>query len=152
MLKEFKQFALKGNMVDLEVGIIIGGAFNALVKSLVDDLIMPLLSLLTGSIDLTNKFIALNGDVYETLAAAKAEEVATVNYGLFISGIINFVIMAFVVFIIVKWINKLRKPEPIAEPTTKKCPHCLSDVNIKAVKCPFCTSDIKDEISDTVLE
>ena len=143
MLKEFKQFAIKGNMMDLAIGIIIGGAFSALVKSFVDDIIMPLLSVFTGRIDFTNKFLALNGEEYATLAEAKAKT-ATISYGLFISGIINFVIMAFVVFFIVKGINKLRKPEPAVASMIKKCPHCMSDININASKCPFCTSDITE--------
>jgi large conductance mechanosensitive channel len=144
MLKEFKKFALKGNMIDLAVGIIIGSAFGAIVNSLVNDIIMPLLSLLTKNIDFANLFIALDGKEYATIEAAKEEAVATVNYGLFISGLLNFLIMAFVVFLLVKWINKLKKPEPIAAPTTKQCPHCFSEVNLKATKCPHCTSDITE--------
>lgn len=144
MLKEFKKFALKGNMIDMAVGIIIGGAFNGIVKSLVDDIIMPLLSVFTKSIDFNNLFIALDGNKYVDLAAAKAENVATLNYGAFISGILNFLIMAFVVFLIVRWINKFKKPVAPAEPTTKKCPHCYSDVNIKATKCSHCTADITE--------
>ncbi len=143
MLKEFKKFALKGNMIDLAVGIIIGGAFNGIVNSLVNDILMPLLSLVTNNIDFTNLFLSLDGNKYETLQAAKDAGAATVNYGMFISGIINFIIMAFIVFIMVKWINKLRGPEPVKEPTTKKCPYCLSDINIKATKCANCTSDVE---------
>jgi large conductance mechanosensitive channel len=142
MLKEFKKFALKGNMIDLAVGIIIGGAFSGIVNSLVNDIIMPLLSLLTKDIDFTNLFIALDGEHYDTIQLAKEEGVATLNYGTFISGILNFLIMAFVVFLMVRWINKLKKPEPVAAPSTKKCPHCLSDMNLNATKCPFCTSEV----------
>lgn len=112
MLKEFKEFALKGNMVDLAVGIIIGGAFNTLVKSLVDDLIMPLLSIFTGKVDFSSWFVAVNGKDYKTIADAQAAGVATINYGIFISGLLNFIIMAFVVFLIVKTINKLRRQNP----------------------------------------
>ncbi len=141
MLKEFKKFALRGNMIDLAVGIIIGGAFSSIVNSLVNDIIMPILSLFTKNIDFANWFIALDGNQYKTLAEAQ-EKTATVNYGLFISGVINFIIMAFVVFLLVKWINKLKKPEPAAAPSTKKCPYCLTDINLNATKCPSCTSEV----------
>lgn len=144
MLKEFKKFALKGNMIDLAVGIIIGGAFSGIVNSLVNDIVMPLLSLLTKNIDFTNLFIALDGGDYKTIEAAKGAGAATVNYGTFISGVLNFIIMAFVVFLMVRWINKLKKPEPVVVTTTKKCPYCFSDVNINATKCPHCTSEITE--------
>ncbi len=143
MLKEFKEFALKGNMLDLAVGVIIGGAFNSIVKSLVDDIIMPFISLFTGKIDFSNLFIALDGSSYTTLAAAQEAGAATLNYGNFISGVINFVIMAFVVFMIVKSVNKMnKKPEAApAAPTTKICPHCKSEIHIDATRCPHCTSE-----------
>ena len=144
MLKEFKKFALRGNMIDLAVGIIIGGAFSGIVNSLVNDIIMPILSLLTKNIDFTNLFLALDGKHYDTLELAKEAGVATVNYGTFISGVLNFVIMAFVVFMLVRWINKMKKPEPAAIPTTKQCPHCFTEINIKATKCPSCTADIHE--------
>lgn len=142
MLKEFKKFALKGNMIDLAVGIIIGGAFSSIVNSLVNDIIMPILGLFTNSIDFKNWFIALNGGSYPTLEAAQADGAATINYGLFLSGVLNFIIMAFVVFMLVRWINKLKKPEPAVAPTTKKCPYCLTDINIDASRCPNCTSEV----------
>lgn len=142
MLKEFKNFALKGNMIDMAVGIIIGGAFNGIVNSLVNDVIMPVLSIFTGKIDFSNLFIALDGNKYTSLQAAKDAGVATLNYGSFISGILNFLIMAFVVFLIVRWINKLRNPAPAAAPTTKKCPYCYSEIHIEATKCPHCISDL----------
>ncbi|MBP5160086.1 MAG: large conductance mechanosensitive channel protein MscL [Lachnospiraceae bacterium] len=144
IMKEFKEFAVKGNMMDLAVGVIIGGAFSALVNSLVNDVIMPLLSLITRNIDFNNLFIALDGGEYETLAAAQEAGAATINYGKFISGIITFIIMAFVVFLIVKGINKLRKPK-VAAATTKKCPFCQSDIPIGATRCPHCTSEIGDD-------
>jgi large conductance mechanosensitive channel len=144
VLKEFKKFALKGNMIDLAVGIIIGGAFSSIVNSLVNDIIMPILSIFTKNINFTNWFIALDGKSYDTLQLAKDKGVSTINYGLFISGLLNFLIMAFVVFLIVKWINKLKKPEPVAAATTKKCPYCLTDINLNATKCPNCTSDISE--------
>ncbi len=143
MLNEFKKFALKGNMIDLAVGVIIGGAFNAIITSLVNDIIMPVLSIFTSKIDFANLFFALNGKHYETLALAQEAGAATINYGAFITGLINFLIMAFVVFIIVRQINKMRtRNAPVVEITTKQCPHCLSDINIKATKCPHCTSDV----------
>ncbi len=146
MLKEFKKFALRGNMIDLAVGIIIGGAFTGIVNSLVNDLVMPILSLFTKNIDFTNLFISLDGKHYETLAAAKAAEAATLNYGAFLSGVLNFLIMAFVVFLLVRWLNKLKKPEPVAVPTTKSCPYCYSDINLNATKCPHCTSEVGDKL------
>ena len=148
MLKEFKEFALKGNMIDLAVGVIIGGAFNALVKSLTDNLIMPVLSLITGKIDFSNLFIALDGGDYATLAKAQEAGAATFNYGLFISEVLNFIIMAFVIFLMVKGINRLRrigeKPVEEAAPTTKICPFCKSEIAIDAQRCPHCTSDITE--------
>ena len=141
MLKEFKEFALKGNMIDLAVGIIIGGAFSALVTSLVSFIFMPLLSLLTNRINFTDWFFALNGKHYDTLKDVPSN-VPVLQYGAFASGVINFILMAFVVFLFVKWMNKLKKPAPAAEPTTKKCPFCLTDINIQASKCPNCTSNL----------
>lgn len=142
MLKEFKKFALRGNMIDLAVGIIIGGAFSSIVNSLVNDIIMPILSIFTKRINFNNLFFALDGKHYDTIQLAQDAGVATVNYGTFLSGVLNFIIMAFVVFLLVRWMNKLKRPEPAAAPTTKKCPHCLSDININASKCPYCTSDV----------
>ena len=144
MLKEFKEFALKGNMIDLAVGVIIGGAFNTLVSSLVDNIIMPLISIFTGKIDFTNLFIALDGNKYATLAQAQDAGAATLNYGTFITGLLNFIIMAFVVFLIVKAMNKLRTGKEVPTvPTTKICPHCKSEVHIDADRCPHCTSELK---------
>ena len=143
MLKEFKKFALRGNMIDLAVGIIIGGAFSGIVNSLVNDIVMPILSLLTKRINFTNLFFALDGKHYDTLDLAKQAGVSTINYGIFISGVLNFLIMAFVVFLMVRWINKLKKPEPTAAPTVKQCPYCMSEINVNAKKCPCCTSDIQ---------
>lgn len=145
MMEEFKKFALKGNMIDLAVGVIIGGAFNGIVSSLVNDIIMPVLSLFTGKLDFANWFVALDGNTYLTLAEAQEAGAATLNYGNFISGIINFVIMAFVVFMLVKAINKLKEkeaPAPAA-PTTKKCPFCKSEIALDATKCPHCTSTLE---------
>ena len=151
-IAEFKEFITKGNVIDLAVGVIIGGAFKAIVDSLVADVIMPVISLITDGIDFSNLFIQLSGDTkYETLAAAQEAGVATINYGNFISAVINFLIMAFVIFLLVKSINAVRakfekKPEEKEEaPTTKTCPFCCSEIAIDAVKCPHCTSDIPAE-------
>ena len=146
-MDEFKKFALKGNMIDLAVGVIVGGAFNSIVTSLVNDIFMPVLSLFTGKLDFSNWFIALDGNKYLTIAEAQEAGAATLNYGNFISGIINFIIMAFVVFMLVKAINKLKHEEPAqpAAPTTKKCPFCKTDIPLEATKCPHCTSTLEQE-------
>lgn len=146
MLKEFKEFALKGNMIDLAVGVIIGGAFNSLVTSLVENIIMPILSLVTGKIDFSNLFITLDGNTYKTLAQAQKAGASTINYGLFVTGLLNFIIMAFVIFMIVKAMNKLREKteKTVEEKTTKKiCPYCQSEISIQATRCPHCTSQLE---------
>lgn len=143
MFKEFKDFAMKGNVIDLATGVIIGAAFGKIVGSLVNDIIMPLLSLITGKINFANLFIALDGKTYESFKAAQDAKAATLNYGMFITSIIDFLIIAFSIFIIIKQVNRFR-PRVTVEPTTKNCPFCLSSINIKAVKCPHCTSDIKE--------
>lgn len=147
MLKEFKEFISKGSVMDLAVGVIIGGAFSKIVSSLVDDIIMPLIGLLLGGADISNYFITLDGGKYATLAEAQEAGAATLNYGLFITQIINFLIIAFVIFIMVKAVNKARslnkKPEVEAAPTTKVCPYCKSTIDINATRCPNCTSELK---------
>lgn len=145
MLKEFKKFALRGNMIDLAVGMIIGSAFTSIVNSLVNDMIMPLVSIFTGKVDFSNWFIALDGQTYATLEAAQEAGAATFNYGTFISNIINFVIMAFVVFLFVKGMNKLKKAEAPAPVTKKKCPFCKTEIDIEATRCPHCTSELETE-------
>ncbi|HNR80097.1 MAG TPA: large conductance mechanosensitive channel protein MscL [Mesotoga infera] len=146
MWKEFKKFISRGNVIDLAVGIIIGGAFQVIVRSLVDDIIMPILGLFTGGIDFSNLYINLSGGSYETLAAAKAAGAATINIGLFINAVINFLILAFVIFLIVRQINKIRerqkKEEAPAAPTTKTCPFCHTSIPIEATRCPNCTSEL----------
>lgn len=143
MLKEFKEFALKGNMIDLAVGVIIGGAFNSLVTSLVDNIIMPVISIFTGKIDFSNLFLSLDGKEYDTLAQAQKAGAATLNYGTFITGLLNFIIMAFVVFLLIKAMNKLRTHNEVPqEATTKICPHCKSEIHIDADRCPHCTSKL----------
>ncbi|MEO0076209.1 MAG: large conductance mechanosensitive channel protein MscL [candidate division WOR-3 bacterium] len=144
MFKEFKEFAMRGNVLDMAVGIIIGVAFGKIVTSLVNDIIMPPIGLLLGKIDFANLFINLSGKHYSTLAEAKAAGAATLNYGVFINTVIDFIIVAFVIFLIVRQVNRLKKkPAPVtAEPTTKECPYCFSTISIKATRCPNCTSQL----------
>jgi len=146
MFKEFKEFAVKGNVMDLAVGVIIGAAFGKIVTSLVNDVIMPVIGLLLGKVDFSNLFINLSGGSYASLAEAKKAGAATLNYGLFINTLIDFLIIALIIFIMVKWVNKLRRPAPApapAAPTTKECPYCFTAIPIKAVRCPACTSQLK---------
>jgi large conductance mechanosensitive channel len=144
MFKEFKEFAVKGSMIDLAVGIIIGAAFTGVVNSLVNDILMPPIGLLVGNVDFSNLFLTLTGGHFQTVAEAKAGGAVTLNYGLFVNTLINFLIVAFAVFLLVKQVNKLkRKKEPEAVPSTKECPYCKSAVHIDAVRCPNCTSELK---------
>lgn len=147
MLKEFKEFISNGSVMDLAIGVIIGGAFSKIVSSLVDDIIMPLVGLLLGGADISNYFVTLDGGKYATLAEAQEAGAATLNYGVFINRIIDFLIIAFVLFLIIKAINKARalnkKPEEEAAPTTKECPYCKSTIDINATRCPNCTSELK---------
>lgn len=148
-ISEFKTFIMRGNVIDLAVGVIIGGAFQKIVNSLVNDIVMPLISLLTGGIDFSNWFLVLGEGEFATAAAAKEAGVATLNYGTFLSTALDFLIMAFVIFVIIKAINrvseKLKKetPEEPAAPTTKVCPYCKSEIDIAATKCPHCTSEVE---------
>ena len=142
MLKEFKDFVMRGNVLDLAVAVIIGGAFGKIVTSFVNDVLMPPIGLLLGGVDFTNLFVALDGGRYESLEAAKAAGAATLNYGLFLNTVIDFIIVAFVIFLVVKAANKMKKPAPAA-PTTRECPYCFSTIAIKATRCPNCTSEIK---------
>ncbi len=145
MLKEFKEFAMKGNVVDMAVGVVIGGAFGKIVTSLVNDLIMPLIGVLTGGLDFTNKFVSLDGNTYLTFAEAQEANAATINYGLFITTIIDFLIIALSIFLVIKQLNKLQKKEPVVEeaPTTKNCPYCFTEIAIEATRCPNCTSNLE---------
>ena len=148
MLKDFKEFAMRGNVVDMAVGIVIGAAFGAVIKSLVADVIMPPIGLLLGNVDFSNLFVTLKaGKVagpYVSLAAAQAAGAVTLNLGLFINTIVSFVIVAFAVFLLVRGINQLRREQeaPPAVPTTKECPYCLSEIPLKASRCPHCTSEL----------
>ena len=147
MMNEFKQFAIKGNMIDLAVGMIIGTAFNKIVSSLVNDMIMPLLGIFTGKIDFAKLYIALDGNTYESLAVAEEAGVACFKYGAFLAGLLDFLIMAFIVFLFVRWVNKLRtknqEPEAPKAPTTKTCPFCKSEISLEATRCPHCTSELE---------
>ncbi len=148
MFKEFKEFAARGNVVDMAVGIIIGGAFGTIVKSLVADVLMPPLGLLLGGVDFSNFFFVLKEGAtagpYATLAEAQAAGAVAVAYGIFVNAIISFLIVAFAVFLLVRGINRLKreKTEPLAEVTEKECPHCCSQVPVKATRCPHCTSQL----------
>lgn len=148
-VSEFKTFLTRGNVIDLAVGVIIGGAFQAIVNSLVNDIFMPIMGFFTKGIDFTSKFATFDGKVYESIEAAQEAGVAVLTYGNFISAIINFVIMAFVIFFLVKTINKItakaKKTEEEIVPTTKLCQFCKSEISIEATKCAFCTSDVSEE-------
>ena len=149
MLKEFKEFAMRGNVVDMAVGIIIGGAFGTIVKSLVSDVMMPPIGLLLGGVDFSDLFLTLKDGAaagpYATLDMAQKAGAVTISYGLFINAVISFLIVAFAVFLLIKGLNKLQreKEQPAAEPTTKECPYCFSTIAIKATRCPSCTSELK---------
>ncbi len=149
MLDEFKKFAIRGNVIDMAVGIIIGAAFGSIVQSLVRDVLMPPLGLLTGNVDFTNLFVVLKEGTapapYVTLQAAQEAGAVTINYGTFLNTVVSFIIVAFAVFLLVRYINKLREPDegPPPPSTVKKCPHCISDVPIRATRCPHCTSELE---------
>jgi large conductance mechanosensitive channel len=144
MLKEFKEFALRGNVIDLAVGVIIGAAFGKIVSSLVNDILMPPIGLLLGKVDFSNLYISLTGEKFKSLADAQAAGAATLNYGIFLNNVIDFIIVALVIFVIIRQVNRLTtKPAPAAEPTTRECPYCITQVSIKATRCPNCTSELK---------
>ena len=144
MLQEFRKFALQGNVLDMAIGIIIGAAFGKIVSSLVADVLMPPIGLLVGKIDFSSLFLNLSGQDYATLVAAKAAGAPTINYGIFLNNILDFVIVAFVIFLLVKQVNRLKAKEaPAAAPTTRDCPRCLSPVPLKASRCAHCTSDLQ---------
>jgi len=147
MFKEFKEFVMKGNVIDMAVGIIIGAAFGTIIKSLVDDVLMPPIGLLLGNVDFSNLLVVIKeGKVagpYATLAAAKAAGAVTVNIGVFINTVISFLIVAFSVFLVIKSVNRLKKEPPPPDPTTKDCPLCCTAIPVKATRCPHCTSELK---------
>ncbi|HUI39696.1 MAG TPA: large-conductance mechanosensitive channel protein MscL [Methanothrix sp.] len=139
---EFKEFAMKGNVLDMAIGFIIGAAFGSVVNSLVKDVIMPPIGLLLGKVDFTNLFISLNGVHYDTLAAAQAAGAPTINYGTFINTVISFIIVAIVIFVIVRKVNAMKRKSAPPEPNTKECPYCKENIPKAAVKCSHCTSDL----------
>jgi len=143
MLKEFKEFAMRGNVLDMAVGIIIGAAFGKIITSLVNDVLMPPIGLLLGKVDFSTLFLNISGKSYATLGEAKAAGAATINYGMFLNTVIDFLIVAFVIFLLVRQINRWNKPAPAPAPATKDCPYCCSTVPVKATRCPSCTSELR---------
>lgn len=144
MLKEFKEFAVRGNVLDMAIGIVIGAAFGKIVSSFVTDILMPPVGLLVGKADFSGLFIDLSGNAYPTLAAAKAAGAATINYGIFFNTVLDFLIVAFAIFLLIRQINRMKRESeaaPIA-PSTKACPHCLSSIHLQATRCAYCTSAI----------
>ncbi len=148
MFKEFKEFAMKGNVVDMAVGIVIGAAFGTIVKSFVSDILMPPIGLLLGNVDFSNLFVVLKegsqAGPFATIADAQAAGAVTLNYGMFVNTVISFLIVAFAVFMVIKSLNRLKRAEeaPPDEPTIKDCPYCLNTIAIKATRCPYCTSQL----------
>ncbi len=143
MFKDFREFIMKGNVLDLAVAVIIGGAFGKIITSLVNDVIMPVISLFLKGLDFSNLFVPLDGKSYATVQAAKDAGAATLNYGLFINAVIDFLIVAFVIFLLVRQVNAMKKPAPAAAPTTRDCPYCATSISLKATRCPHCTSELK---------
>ena len=143
MLKEFREFAMRGNVLDMAIGVILGGAFGKIVTSLVSDLIMPPIGLLVGKLDFSSLFVSLNGQPYASLASAKVAGAPTLNYGTFLNTVFDFLIVAFVIFLLVKQVNRLKRAEAPAAATTRECPYCLSTIPLKATRCAHCTSELK---------
>jgi len=145
MLKEFKEFVMRGNVLDMAIGIIIGAAFGKIVTSMVNDILMPPIGVLLGKVDFSNLFINLSEKQYATLAEAKTAGAATLNYGAFLNTVIDFIIVSFVIFLLIRQVNRMkrRSETPPAKPTTKDCLYCLSSIPIKATRCPNCTSELK---------
>jgi len=142
MLKEFKEFAMRGNVLDMAVGIIIGAAFGRIITSLVNDVLMPPIGLVIGKVDFSNLFVSLSGPTAASLAEAKKAGASVIAYGTFINTLIDFIIVAFVIFLLIKQVNRLKKPAPAVAPSTKDCPFCFSTIPIKASRCPHCTSQL----------
>jgi large conductance mechanosensitive channel len=142
MLKDFKAFVMKGNVLDLAVAVIIGVAFGAIITSLVNDIVMPPIGLILGHVDFKDLFVSLNGQSYPTLAAAKAAAAPVIAYGQFLNTVINFIIVAFVIFLVVRTANRFQKPAPAADATTKDCVYCATPIPIPAKRCPHCTSQL----------
>ncbi len=142
MIREFKEFAMRGSMLDLAIGIVLGASFGRIITSVVNDILMPPIGLMLGGLDFANLFIALKGGPYPSVAAAKAAGAPTINYGVFLNTVVDFVLVAVVLFLVIKQVNRMRR-RPDVTPTTKPCPFCLSTVSLNAVRCPYCTSDLK---------
>ena len=144
MLKEFKAFAMRGNVLDMAIGIIIGASFGKIITSFVADVLMPPIGLLLGKVDFSNLFVTLSASQsFKTLAEAKTAGVPTLNYGLFLNTVIDFLIVAFAIFLLIKQVNRFQKPAPEAPPSTKDCPFCCSKIAPKATRCPNCTSELR---------
>lgn len=145
MWQEFKKFVMRGNVFDLAVGIVIGGAFGKIITSFVNDILMPPIGALLGKVDFSNLFISLTGEKYASLAAAQEAGAATINYGMFLNTVLDFLIVAFVIFLLIRQVNRMKREEPQAPaaPTTKPCPYCFTDIPIKATRCPHCTSQLE---------
>lgn len=143
MFKEFKEFAMRGNVLDMAVGIIIGAAFGKIITSFVSDILMPPIGLLLGKVDFANMFVNLSGQHYAKLSEAKAAGAATLNYGLFMNTIIDFVIVAFAIFLLVRQVNRLKRESEPAPPDTRECAYCISTIPMKATRCPHCTAELK---------
>jgi large conductance mechanosensitive channel len=144
MLEEFKKFAMRGNVIDLAIGVIIGGAFGKIITSLVNDIIMPPIGLLLGKVDFSNLYFNLSGEKFTSLTKAQEAGAVTINYGTFFNTVIDFLIVAFIVFLLIRQLNKLQKPaEEPAAPATKECPYCMTIISEKATRCPACTSELK---------
>jgi large conductance mechanosensitive channel len=142
MLKEFREFVMRGNVVDLAIAVIIGAAFGKIITSFVEDMLMPPIGLALGKVDFSNLFINLSGKDYPSVAAAKAAGAATLNYGIFLNHIINFLIIAFAIFLLIKQINRMQAPAAAPAPTTKECQYCFSSIPLKATRCAHCTSNV----------
>jgi large conductance mechanosensitive channel len=143
MLKEFREFAMRGNVLDLAIAVVIGAAFGKIVTSFVEDILMPPVGVLLGRVDFSNLFVNLSANDYPSVAAAKAAGAATLNYGMFLNQIINFVIITFAIFLLIKQINRFQRPGPAPAPATRECPYCLSGIPLKATRCAFCTSELQ---------
>jgi len=143
MFKEFKEFAMHGSVLDLAIGVILGAAFGAIVTSFVSDIIMPPIGLLLGKVDFASLFINLSGQPYPSLKAAKDAGAAVIGYGAFLNTVLNFLIVSFFIFLVVKQVNRMRQPAPVAAPTARDCPYCTMTVSRKATRCPHCTSELR---------
>lgn len=143
MLKEFKEFIMRGNVLDLAIGIIIGAAFGKIVTSMINDIIMPPIGLLLGKVDFSNLFISLSGKHYATLIEAKEAGAATINYGLFINTVLDFLVIALVVFLVIRQANRFKRQQEVPAPATRECPYCFMSIPLKATRCPYCTAEVQ---------